>query len=773
MNTDQPIPAPGIRIGYLIRESVLLILLIYFLMVGGTYNGMVLVPFQRMNMILTGILGLVWVLWMVIKKHRPGSTLLDLPLLAWLIVVALAAAAATNPRLSWEAFTLDLALVLVFYLLIDLLRSGWEEALWLRVLLISAGVVILFGFIQLGIWYAAWFQIGGWRDLIPPAIFRVNSTLGHPNILAAYLNLILPLGMAAVVQARSRLTRILAGAEVLLVLGLLYATSSRGGWLGTAAALGVFLLLFAMDNREQMHRGWSWLLGRRLALGGLALVGLLVLALVLGLLYRQMQHPSHPGLSNPADARNYIWAVAFQMAGHYPILGEGPFTFGTEFIRTYSYPPGMLLAHAHNYLLNSLAEMGIVGLLAVLALGVTLVWAAVRRWRTGVRGERTALAGVIAALAGVAVHSQLDTPETVLVINLILSILIAILVAPVVATKIRKIPSWAAMALPILGWILLLGLQFYSLRGASLLDEGISAAVSGEWASAARSIDAAVALDPGLAHYHFQSGITHAQLAFSDDPQSGAAEQGLIRSVKNMDELKLGIQEIQTGLALDGSSAVNWANLGILQWAGGEHADGLSSLHKAWSLAPDSGVFLRMMGWMEESMGHAENARTAYRRLALIDPTAFQGGFFQETQLRREIAVNAPALSVGWSLLGSQDFLGAEKAFRAETGLNNALAYRGLGLALMGQKRYSEAEKALRTSDFIQGVEADTQKALATLYTLMGKDVEAKAMLASAEMIYAHPPASGPEMLGDADVATYIYHREALPIYLVGLLNLK
>ena len=45
-----------------------------------------------------------------------------------------------------------------------------------------------------------WLAIDGGQQFIPPTILRARATLGHPNIAAAYFNLMLPLGLAAAVS---------------------------------------------------------------------------------------------------------------------------------------------------------------------------------------------------------------------------------------------------------------------------------------------------------------------------------------------------------------------------------------------------------------------------------------------------------------------------------------------------------------------------------------------------------------------------------------------
>jgi len=55
------------------------------------------------------------------------------------------------------------------------------------------------------------------------------ATFGHPNILAAYLNLLLPLALLAWHAASGRVGRTVLTLWFALTLAALYLTSSRGG----------------------------------------------------------------------------------------------------------------------------------------------------------------------------------------------------------------------------------------------------------------------------------------------------------------------------------------------------------------------------------------------------------------------------------------------------------------------------------------------------------------------------------------------------------------
>lgn len=132
MNTEKSPRVLDIKLFDLFKEILLLIIMIYLVIIGGTYNGMVLYTLQLTNLVLAGCLGVaggIWLIWQVHRNRLTLKTPLDLALMIWLGVVALACIFSTNPRLSWEIFVQSLVLVLFFYLVVVLIRTGWPEDL--------------------------------------------------------------------------------------------------------------------------------------------------------------------------------------------------------------------------------------------------------------------------------------------------------------------------------------------------------------------------------------------------------------------------------------------------------------------------------------------------------------------------------------------------------------------------------------------------------------------------------------------------------------------
>lgn len=183
---------------------------------------------------------------------------------------------------------------------------------------------------------------------------RAFASLLLPGHLAALLATALPLLIAGV--RRSWQGLVWAAGAALCAVGLALTYSPVGITLGIAACLAVIL------NRRS----------RRL---GLAIVGLLALALAGAFLAR-------PDLAQlePLALRVDNWRTAAWVCSTAPLTGVGLGGFG-QAARTVPFATGNLPAHAHSLPLEWAAELGLVGLLAFGGAAVALARLLRRLWR--------------------------------------------------------------------------------------------------------------------------------------------------------------------------------------------------------------------------------------------------------------------------------------------------------------------------------------------------------------------------------------------------------
>lgn len=220
---------------------------------------------------------------------------------------------------------------------------------------------------------------------------RSTGGFVHPNQLGGFL--VLPAALAAGGVVADRRGRPLHLAAIVLCLVGVFASFSRGAMLG----LAVLPLLFV-----------PW----RVAVASvplLALVALLAMPSLVGERFTTLS-ANGPEVGTRLD----IWSAGATMWTEHPLTGVGaggyPLAYATARVPARQYLPDTVLEpppHAHNIELNLLAEQGVVGLLAWIALlgGVVRLGLRMRRragaaWALGAAG--------VAGVAGFVVHNQFD-----------------------------------------------------------------------------------------------------------------------------------------------------------------------------------------------------------------------------------------------------------------------------------------------------------------------------------------------------------------------------
>ena len=125
------------------RDFLLLLTIIYFTFIGGTFYSQLNLWLRLANqLIVTGILGV----WLVTKLRRGEGwprTTLDGALVAYLGVNLVSACLGQSPRYSLEMMWFTVIHLLAFYLLVDLSRRGWMAKLAWAFYMASAVVCLV------------------------------------------------------------------------------------------------------------------------------------------------------------------------------------------------------------------------------------------------------------------------------------------------------------------------------------------------------------------------------------------------------------------------------------------------------------------------------------------------------------------------------------------------------------------------------------------------------------------------------------------------------
>ena len=278
---------------------------------------------------------------------------------------------------------------------------------------------------------------------------RAYATFGKPNPFAGYLNMSWPLAVVLAgffisakrtknkeqrtknkevlsppprlpqwergtegVRANSSvlgsrfLVLVFTGFAFLLLAGL-FASYSRGGWIGSIAGLAV--LAIVTGRRTAALFGLFVIVG--LLVGLLGAFSLLPAALTdrLQTITDNLRIFDAGQVSVTPDnfaivERMAHWQAGWRMFRAYPLFGVGAGNFNVAYPEFFVAPWATSQGHAHNYYIHTLAETGIFGLLSYLLLIGAMVREALRA-RRRLDGSVWGLAGVgvcgiIAAVAG-------------------------------------------------------------------------------------------------------------------------------------------------------------------------------------------------------------------------------------------------------------------------------------------------------------------------------------------------------------------------------------
>jgi O-antigen ligase/tetratricopeptide (TPR) repeat protein len=236
---------------------------------------------------------------------------------------------------------------------------------------------------------------------------RIFGTLGHPNMLGAYLAMTVPLTVWLAARARGSGERVLWALVATASAIVIAATLSRGAWIGLLAgglAWAALSLLAKGGSRAQAGAPRGGRLSSRVPAAVLA--SLLSIAAA-GLFFARTPMGSHlvervrqiASLNAPTtQSRLQIWKAGLSMARDHPVFGVGLDAFGTAFprYRTTAYWEiewARTPNKAHNEGIDILATQGFVGGGAALIVVLLSALAIVKGAR---RPEGAARAGAIA-----------------------------------------------------------------------------------------------------------------------------------------------------------------------------------------------------------------------------------------------------------------------------------------------------------------------------------------------------------------------------------------
>lgn len=273
------------------------------------------------------------------------------------------------------------------YLCLNLVTKREQVVQVLRVLTISTFVVALYGFYQWMIQdYGALFWIvnprldtslAHYRDYFWEWRHRIISVLTSEMELGHYFNMCLPIGAALwIVEGRRRLGSKWFWMTLAMLAGLVL-TFTFGAWLALAATLVLAIFLFGGKSRTKL------LLKASLGFGLLATV--LALGPLRQVIEQKATGTAIGSLAWDAATRLYGWKLALQVWWAHPFIGAGIGNF--EFVSAdYDFVLGAQSqgSSPHETFLYLLANYGLIGTIAVVAVIARAIRSGIRTFRDSV-----------------------------------------------------------------------------------------------------------------------------------------------------------------------------------------------------------------------------------------------------------------------------------------------------------------------------------------------------------------------------------------------------
>lgn len=337
---------------------------------------------------------------------------LTIPLCVYACSAVLSTIFSIAPRLSifGDIWRLESVITLLAYVALVFIFSGFvasarQAEQLLTGLLVSAGLIALYGIVQ----YLGYNVTEHFDPLFRHN--RINSTIGNTNFLGKFLAFVLPLFLACYLTTNGIVRKILLGCGMIVCLCTLFLTFTRASWLGILCAGIIFV---STAGRRLLRE-------KRKTIATLIIITLLFCLSVVLYAAARKNNPQGQRIfaikerilssldlqkGQGTATRLFVWKRVPRLILQRPIVGYGPDThvipmssFNQEYIRTFH--DRVIIDRAHNNYLDIAVAQGLLGLGSYLAVVVTfLIWLRNRIVAEQAAARRLLSCGIFAAFCG-------------------------------------------------------------------------------------------------------------------------------------------------------------------------------------------------------------------------------------------------------------------------------------------------------------------------------------------------------------------------------------
>lgn len=275
-------------------------------------------------------------------------------------------------------------------------------------LLISATLVSIIGIFQ---YFFDW-------QVLPPYPDPPGATFGNKNMAAQFIVLTLPVVLFLLSQKyQSKSSIWLISLAIAIMLIYVFYTTSRAAWLSVSMEMLV-VVFYLWHNKRNLN--WiSWDNGKRNA----TIVFLIIIVLLMINFWEEVWQFSGQVLFEnialavgQAGDANYVryllWEMTYHMIKDNPVIGTGlgsyfDITMTSHYIKDHSISGAH---HAHNDLLETSVELGLVGLVLLIGAALSIFLSLKRLIKNNHQSLKFLNYLILAALVGLATNMQFGFP---------------------------------------------------------------------------------------------------------------------------------------------------------------------------------------------------------------------------------------------------------------------------------------------------------------------------------------------------------------------------
>ncbi len=581
----------------MLTKSIFLLGLVYLIVISSYVEG----PLNPI--LLTALL-----LFFLFSRSR-GNLGIEIPSMVFILVLILTSFTSIDPQRSfYEVWLIGVGIFLIFATA-RIVQGGFSSHLLVNFLLIVGLGLMIFSWADAGRWYLTW-KSSSPGEWIPGISFRLNGG----NTIAAYYHAILMIGLARLVYSRSRMGRLSLGGYCLSAASLIFLSSSRGAYISVLG--GLFILVYLQWKNFE-----GWMLGLRslfhrhrylvFSLGAIAL--LLFAGVAYWYLHNMQAHPTHGAVM---QSRNEFWGPAWKAFLRSPWIGNGPYTFASDYMNSVSVPPSPIFLHAHNAYLDILSGSGLVGFLISGWLIGTLLHRLWNLFHIKLQNRPDMIFAALLALSSFLIHSFFDGLYLMPLAAFNLCILIGS------ALGETKDPRKILSGIPVGIGVVVVAMAWVNLWMTTPYQKALQVADNGNLELAAEQFSLSIQRDPWLVLSQQQLGLV----------ESIRASEG------NSKALASAIQAMERAVALDSAYSVNHANLGALYKENGKLEQATEEFKQALELAPGWGTWHLNLGEVYEMQEKWDLSAQAYEQALTLESDWVADGFWTGTAFRSEIS---------------------------------------------------------------------------------------------------------------------------------------